>query len=282
MTVFYLKALGAIAVSLSIFMAIAWVVQQRTGNSGWVDTIWTYSLGLIGAWSAMFPPAILPSIDQTFTHRQWLVAILVALWSLRLGGHIAERTAESEKADDPRYAAMAAEWGKDAPRRMFIFLQQQAIGSVPLVFAVFVAAHNPAPGLRVQDFLGALILLIAIAGETVADGQLRAFRGNPANKGKVCDVGLWRYSRHPNYFFEWFGWLAYPVIAISAGYWWGWLTLLAPLIMYFILVHITGVPPLEEQMLQSRGEAFRAYQSRTSKFFLLPTSVWRAISKGTA
>ncbi|MBX9710478.1 MAG: DUF1295 domain-containing protein [Xanthobacteraceae bacterium] len=282
MTVFYLKALGAIALSLSVFMAFAWAVQQRTGNSGWVDTIWTYAVGLIGAWSAMFPAVFHPSIDDTFTHRQWLVAALVALWSLRLGGYIAERTAESEKTDDPRYAAMAAEWGKDAPRQMFIFLQQQAIGSVPLVFAVFIAAHNPAPGLRAQDYIGALILLIAIAGETIADGQLRAFRSNPANKGKVCDVGLWKYSRHPNYFFEWFGWLAYPVIAISAGYWWGWLTLLAPLIMYFILVFITGVPPLEQQMLQSRGDAFRAYQGRTSKFFLLPPFIWRAISKGAA
>ncbi len=272
MTLFYLKALGAIALSLCVFMAIAWVVQQRTGNSGWVDTIWTYALGLVGAWSAMFP-----ADGQTFTHRQWLVAILVALWSLRLGGHIAERTAEIE--NDPRYAAMAAKWGKDAPRQMFIFLQQQAIGSVPLVFAMFIAAHNPAPGLRAQDFIGALILLIAIGGETIADGQLRAFRANPANKGRVCDEGLWKYSRHPNYFFEWFGWLAYPVIAISPDYGWGWLTLLAPLIMYYILVYITGVPPLEQQMLQSRGDAFRAYQSRTSKFFPLPPSLQHAVSK---
>ncbi len=275
MTVFYLKALGAIALSLSFFMAIAWVVQQRTGNSGWVDTIWTYALGLVGAWSAMFP-----ADGHTFTHRQWLVAILVALWSLRLGGHIAERTADI--TNDPRYAEMSAQWGKDAPRQMFIFLQQQAVGSVPLVFAMFIAAHNPAPGLRAQDYLGALILLVAIAGETLSDSQLRAFRGNPANKGKVCDAGLWKYSRHPNYFFEWFGWLAYPVIAISAGYWWGWLTLLAPLIMYYILVYITGVPPLEKQMLQSRGDAFRAYQDSTSKFFLLPPSIWRAISKGAS
>ncbi len=275
MTVFYLKALGAIALSLSVLMALAWVVQQRTGNSGWVDTIWTYAVGLIGAWSAMFP-----ADGHTFTHRQWLVAILVALWSLRLGGYIAERSAEI--TNDPRYAAMAAEWGKDAPRLMFRFLQQQAVVSVPLVFSVFIAAHNPAPSLRLQDYLGALILLTAIVGETVADGQLKAFRNDPANKGKICDTGFWKYSRHPNYFFEWLGWLAYPVIAISVGYWWGWLTLLAPLIMYFVLVHATGVPPLEKQMLQSRGDAFRAYQGRTSKFFLLPSSLWRAISKGAS
>lgn len=280
MTVFYLKALGAIALSLSVLMALAWAVQQRTGNSGWVDTIWTYSLGLIGAWSAMFPATVFVSIGDTFTSRQWLVAVLVALWSLRLGGHIAERS--SEIKNDPRYAEMAAEWGKDAPRQMFIFLQQQAVGSVPLVYAVFIAAHHPAASLRLQDYLGALILLTGIFGEAIADAQLKAFRTDPANNGKICDKGLWKYSRHPNYFFEWFGWLAYPVIAISLNYWWGWLTLIASLFMYFILVYVTGVPPLEKQMLQSRGNAFRNYQNNTSPFFPLPSSIWRAISKDAA
>ncbi|MCK7474656.1 MAG: DUF1295 domain-containing protein [Rhodopseudomonas palustris] len=86
----------------------------------------------------------------------------------------------------------------------------------------------------------------------------------------MCDRGLWRWSRHPNYFFEWFGWLAYPMIALSLSYPWGWATLLAPLFMYWILVHVTGVPPLEQQMLSSRGERYRAYQARTSVFFPWP------------
>jgi steroid 5-alpha reductase family enzyme len=115
-----------------------------------------------------------------------------------------------------------------------------------------------------------MILLIGIAGEALADAQLKQFRGRPANKGRVCDVGLWRWSRHPNYFFEWLGWLAYPVIAISPDYFWGWATLPAPVFMYWILVHVTGIPPLEAQMLRSRGERYRDYQSRTSAFFPLP------------
>ena len=172
--------------------------------------------------------------------------------------------------DDPRYAAFAKEWGVDSPRKMFIFLQNQGLGSIPLVFAIFVAAHFPSTELRLLDYLGALILFGGITGEAIADAQLAKFRSDPANKGKVCDAGLWAWSRHPNYFFEWFGWLAYPVIAISSDYGWGWLTLLGPIFMYWILVHVTGIPPLEEQMLRSRGDAYRAYQSRTSKFFLLP------------
>jgi steroid 5-alpha reductase family enzyme len=263
MTVLFFKGLGTIAVSLSVLMAFAWMVQQRTGNSGWVDTIWTFAVGLVGAGSALWPVG-----GAAPNARQWLVAALVAIWSLRLGSHIARRTAEI--TDDPRYAAFAKEWGVNSARRMFVFLQNQALGSVPLVFAIFVAARFPADALRWQDVLGALILLAGIAGEALADAQLKRFRADPANQGRVCDAGLWRWSRHPNYFFEWFCWLAYPVIGLSFAYTWGLATLLAPVFMYWILVYVTGIPPLEEQMLRSRGERYRAYQSRTSKFFPLP------------
>jgi steroid 5-alpha reductase family enzyme len=267
MTVLYLEALAAIAVALAVLMAGAWAVQQSTGNSGWVDTIWTFSLGLVGAASALWPIG-----GAAPDARQWLVAVLVAAWSLRLGSHVAARTLHI--TDDPRYAAYAAQWGADAPKKMFFFLQNQAYGTIPLAFAVFVAARAPGDGLRLQDYLGALILLAGIVGEGLADSQLKAFRSDPANKGKVCDSGLWRWSRHPNYFFEWFGWLAYPVIAIPfsepLAYPWGYVTLLAPAFMYWILVHVTGIPPLEEQMLKSRGDRYKEYQARTSMFFPLP------------
>ena len=267
MTALHLQALAAIAASLSVLMAGAWLVQQRTGNSGWVDTIWTFSLGLVGVGSALWPIEGAPQ-----TARQWLVAALVGLWSLRLGVHIAIRSAGI--SDDPRYAAFARDWGADSPRRMFIFLQNQGLGSIPLAFAIFVAAHMPGDGLRPADYLGALVLLLGIAGEALADAQLKAFRTDAANKGRVCDVGLWRWSRHPNYFFEWFGWLAYPVIGISftdpLSYPWGFAALLGPVFMYWILVHVTGIPPLEQQMLTSRGDRYRDYQSRTSRFFPLP------------
>jgi steroid 5-alpha reductase family enzyme len=263
MTLAYLAALVLIAASLSILMAGAFLAQQRTGNSGWVDTIWTFSLGLVGSLSALLPIAGSPP-----NARQWLVAALVAVWSLRLGIHIAIRTASI--SDDPRYAAFARQWGPDARRRMFIFLQNQALGTVPLAFAIFVAARFPSDTLRLQDFAGASILLVAIAGEALADAQLKRFRETPDNQGRVCNVGLWRWSRHPNYFFEWLGWLAYPVIGLSTDYPIGLATLLAPIFMYWILVHVTGIPPLEEQMLCSRGGRYREYQLRTSRFFPLP------------
>jgi steroid 5-alpha reductase family enzyme len=263
----YLVALLAMALSLSVLMMVAWLVQQRTGNSGWVDTIWTFSVGLVGAASALWP------LDGgALNARQGLVSTFVAIWSFRLGVHVAMRT--SGITDDPRYAAFAQEWGIHAPRRMFIFLQNQALGSIPLVFAIFVAAHVPGDALRSQDYLGALLLLSAVFGEALADTQLKQFRESPGHHGLVCDIGLWRWSRHPNYFFEWLGWLAYPIIAISLSdplsYPWGFAALLAPVFMYWILVYVTGIPPLEAQMLRSRGERYRDYQAHTSIFFPWP------------
>jgi steroid 5-alpha reductase family enzyme len=255
-------ALAAMAAALCALMACAWIIQQRSGNSGWVDTIWTFSVGLVGAIAALWPVAgALPA-------RQVMVAALVIAWALRLGLHIAVRSAGIH--DDPRYADYAKQWGTAAARKMFVFLQQQALGALPLVLAIFIAAQTPVAAFRLQDAVGALILVVAIAGEAAADAQLKRFRGIPGNRGEVCDVGLWRWSRHPNYFFQWLGWLAYPVIALAPGYPVAFAALLAPVFMFYVLNHVTGVPPLEAQMARSRGAAWSAYAARTSRFFPRP------------
>jgi steroid 5-alpha reductase family enzyme len=260
-------AIVAVGVALTVcaIMALAWLVQQYNGNSGWVDVSWTFGTGSVAAVASA-----LPLVGPWPHWRQLMVAALAAGWSLRLGLHIAARTRAS--TDDPRYRQLIAEWGDGAARQMFIFLQQQAAVGALLAVCIVLAAHNPEPGLRLQDVLGAAILLAALLGEAIADRQLRRFRANPANRHAVCDVGLWRWSRHPNYFFEWLAWLAYPLIAIdlAGSNPYGVIALLAPLCMYVVLVHISGIPPLEQHMLRTRGEAFRAYQRRTRPFFPIP------------
>ncbi len=260
----FAAAAVAAFVALCLIMFGAWLAQQRSGNSGWVDTTWSFGVGAVGFACALAP--LQPGFPGS---RQMTVAAMALGWSLRLGIHIAQRSAGI--IDDPRYGAMAKEWGKNAPRRMFWFLQTQAWVAAPLALAIFLAAQNPA-GWRVQDFLGVALFAIAVAGEAMADRQLRIFRADPRNKGLVCDAGLWRWSRHPNYFFEWLGWVAYPVLAIDwgGGYAVGYLSLAAPAIMYWLLVYVSGIPPLEQHMLASRGDAFRAYRDRTSAFFPLP------------
>lgn len=253
------------AMALSAIMAGAWLVQQRTGNSGWVDAVWTFGLGAVGGVAALAPIH-----DADDGVRRFLVAALLLAWSARLGLHIVSRTAKI--ADDPRYAELIRGWGPNARREMFWLLQKQALVTIPLAASVFLAAHNPAVSMRLQDWVAICLLVVAIAGEAIADRQLRQFRSDPGNRGKVCDAGLWRWSRHPNYFFEWLGWVAYPLIAIdlSGTYPLGWLAVAAPVCMHWLLVHVSGVPPLEEHMLRSRGDAYRAYQTRTSVFFPAP------------
>ncbi|MEO3433590.1 DUF1295 domain-containing protein [Inquilinus sp. CAU 1745] len=260
-------AIVALAVCLSATMAGAWLVALRTGRSGWIDAIWSLATGLFGA-----AAAFLPFAGDEITTRQVLVAMLALVWSLRLGMHIAVRTARG--GDDPRYRQLREEWGSAFRPRLFFFLQIQALVALALALSIMTAAHNPAPDLRFFDWLGVLVLILAVVGEAIADRQLSAFRADPENKGKVCDTGLWGMSRHPNYFFEWLGWLAYAVIAIDAdgGYWWGWLALAGPLLMYWLLVHVSGIPPLEAHMLRSRGAAFRDYQHRVNAFWPGPPS----------
>lgn len=255
----------AVEAALSAIMAAAWYLQRRTGNSGWVDVIWSLAVG-----SVAFVASVLPITNGSLHWRQIAIAVFAAWWCVRLALHIANRARRA--TDDPRYRDLIDQWGQNAARRMFWFLQSQAaVGSV-LVISIMLAACNPNPSLRIQDVFGLATLAAAIIGEAIADRQLEAFRKACGNKKGVCDVGLWRWSRHPNYFFEWLLWVAYPIIAIDfAGYNpYGWLALPAPVCMYWVLVHVSGIPPLEQHMLRSRGDAFRAYQERTRAFFPLP------------
>ena len=248
------------AVLLSVIMTGAWALQRATGNSGWVDVVWSFGLGIAGLVLALVPGGP--------TTRQIVVAVLIAAWSARLGLHIAQRSMHGP--EDARYAALRQEWGARFQVRLFLFLQIQAAAAALLGLSMMLAAHNPSPFPRALDVAGIVVLIVAVVGEALADEQLRQFKKNPLNKGRVCDAGLWGWSRHPNYFFEWFGWVAYPLLAISGDWGWGWLALSGPAFMYWLLVHVSGIPLLEQQMLKSRGDAFRAYQARVSAFFPLP------------
>ena len=251
------------ALGLSGTMAVAWLVAVRTGRSGWVDAIWSFAVGIFGAFAAL-----VAATEGDNGRRQWLVAILALAWSLRLGFHIVMRTV-SDRRDDPRYSQLRQEWGAAFASRLFWFLQIQAAAAFLLVLAIIAAAHNPAPDLGFGDLTGIVVILVAVGGEALADRQLKAFRADPANKGKVCDIGLWSLSRHPNYFFECLGWVAYAAIAIGspAAYPWGFAALAGPVLMYWLLVHVSGIPPLEAHMLRSRGDQFRRYQARVNAFW---------------
>jgi steroid 5-alpha reductase family enzyme len=261
----FLAIVVAISLALSAIMSFAWLVWRRSRNSGWVDTTWTFGLGAVGLAGAL--SACL--LDMP-TARQVLVAVMITLWSSRLGFHIAHRSAGI--TDDPRYATLIRDWGSGAMRRMLFLLQKQALVTIPLALSMVLAAFNPISELRPQDWLGVGILLLGIGGEALSDYQLRQFRADPAHHGRICDTGLWGWSRHPNYFFEWFGWLAYPLFAIDLGGGnpWGYAAIAGPICMYWLLVHVSGIPPLEAHMQERCGDEFHAYQARTNAFFPAP------------
>ncbi|MGC8475969.1 MAG: DUF1295 domain-containing protein [Acetobacteraceae bacterium] len=247
----------AVTAWLSVAMMGAWAAQRAAGNAGWVDVIWTLALGAAGVGSGLAAAG----------PRGALVAVLAALWALRLGGHILRRTRSGP--EDARYANLRVDWGVRFQARMFGFLQIQAAAAAVLAMAFVVAAHNPAR-LGIGDALGVAVFAAGVAGGAVADAQLARFRRDPAHHGGLCETGLWRYARHPNYFFEFLGWCCWPLLAIAPGYPWGWLALAAPALMYVLLVHVSGIPPLEAAMLRSRGDRYRAYQARTRPFLPLP------------
>ncbi|SCM71448.1 conserved membrane hypothetical protein [uncultured Pleomorphomonas sp.] len=251
------NAIPSLAI-LAMAMGAAAILAERTRRSGFIDGIWALSTGVAAL--------VLILGLSVPVERPLLVSALVAIWAVRLGRHLIGRTLRGG-GDDPRYAALRREWGEAAPRRLLLFLETQAIAGWLLALSAAAAAARAGP-LGTQDGLGIAIVLIALAGEWQADRTLAAFRRD--RPGEVCDRGLWGWSRHPNYFFEWLFWVGIAVVGVGGAEWRTALVLVAPVSIYWLLVHVSGIPPLERHMLESRGEAFRAYQARVSPFFPLP------------
>lgn len=256
MTPEYLKlALYAFALAAGV-MTLVWYRQVFTKNAGIVDGWWSYNFGLI---TLLY--FFLATGDFT---RKLAILIPVLIWSFRLGTHLLIRNT-SHLEEDSRYAKLRKEYGKRENLRMWVFFLYQAISNVILSIPFLIISVDPSATLSPVVWIGLGIWLVAVLGETIADQQLKDFKKNPANKGQVCQTGLWNYSRHPNYFFEWLTWVAFALIALDSPY--GYIALLCPAIMYILLNNVTGIPMLEELAVKSKGQAYVQYQKTTSPFF---------------
>ena len=236
--------------------ALLYLVARRLDNYGLVDIAWSYAFGALAAFYALGGPG--------WPVRRALLAALAVVWSLRLGTHLAIRVIGHHPTEDGRYVQLRKNWAANFVSKMFWFFQMQAASVVLLAVAFLLPSLNPSPVLHPLEYAGAALWLLALCGEALADAQLAAFKKNPANKGQVCAVGLWRYSRHPNYFFEWLIWVAFFVFALASP--WGWLAIVGPASILYLLLRVTGIPMTEEQSLRSRGDAYRRYQKTTSAF----------------
>lgn len=242
-----------VAVFSIVAMALAWRWQKQHANAGIVDVVWAFGMMLAGPWYAMTGVAPL--------FLQLSLGILSFGWFLRLGWHLQQRV--FKEAEDGRYHAMrtAMKSRADLGFLLFFLLQAGFIWLLSLPFWAVAQNTQPNPWLVAAALL---LAILALYGETVADRQLATFRNNPAHKGLTCRSGCWRYSRHPNYFFEWLHWFAYPLMGWGGEYqlvlW------LAPLLMFCFLYFVTGIPFTEQQALRSRGDDYRDYQRTTSMF----------------
>ena len=241
----------------AVVMSLVWAAAMTVRNASFVDVAWSLLFTLL-AWQY-------PWMTGHDGARQLLLAAMTTIWSVRLGWHLLVRVVSDHPREDSRYAQLRRDWrGTAMAGRFFWFFQFQAIAAVVLSAPLIVVAVDPAGAVGRVHFAGAALWLIGVGGEAMADRQLARFRARPESRGEVCREGLWRYSRHPNYFFEWVVWCGFGLYATGSPF--GWLAWYAPLLMLVILLKVTGVPTSEAASLRSRGEKYRAYQRTTSTF----------------
>lgn len=251
------EAIVLVAAAACGMMFLTWLAARWLDNAGIVDIVWSYSFAVVAGlllWRAGSPT--LPAV---------VLAAAVIIWSLRLGTHLLVRVARHHPEEDRRYAALRQQFPRRPWLMMLVFFQLQAVLVVLLAAPFLVVVMDTGRVMLGWTGVAGLILwIVGVGGEALADRQLNRFRSNPANRGKTCREGLWRYSRHPNYFFEWVVWVGYFVFALGSP--WGWISVYCPLLMLWFLLRVTGVPPAEARSLEARGEEYADYQRTTSVF----------------
>jgi steroid 5-alpha reductase family enzyme len=246
--------MALLAAIMAPVMSLGWLWQKRHRNAGIVDALWAAGVGL---------GALLTAATGSGAAAPRLVmAVLGSVWAARLALHVWRRV--GKEREDGRYRHLRAHW-RDHQGKFYGFFLFQA-GLVLLFSLPFAAvARNAVEGMTPALWVGIAIWLAAVAGEAQADRQLARFRADQAHRGRTCRTGWWRYSRHPNYFFELLHWFAY--VALAQGSPISWLAWSGPLVMYVFLRWISGIPYTEAQALRSRGADYAEYQRTTPMLF---------------
>jgi steroid 5-alpha reductase family enzyme len=249
---------GAAVVVGALFTAV-WLLSLRLRDSSIVDVFW--GLGFVAiAWT------LAVAMGGDLPARGWLMTGLVTVWGLRLSHHIFWRN--RGKGEDFRYRTWREEAGAAWWWRSYfkVFLLQGAIMWLVAAPVVAVVGGGPRRPLSWVDGLGAAVWSIGFFFEAAGDWQLSRFKADPANKGRLFTGGVWRYTRHPNYFGDAAVWWGHFLLAANAGGWW---TVFSPVLMTFLLVRVSGVAMLESALRQSKP-GYREYVESTSAFFPLP------------
>jgi steroid 5-alpha reductase family enzyme len=250
----FLIGIGAL-VAFALFF-ITWLLSLKLNNFSFVDVAWSYGLTFLAPLYAF--------AGNGFTQRKIIAVTMAMVWSLRLGTYLFVRIKRHHPHEDARYQVLREKWKGSLARSFFFFFQAQAALILLLSVPILLACLNPSPQISFLEWIGFAVWLIGIGGEALSDAQMQRFKSDPASKGKVCEVGLWRYSRHPNYFFESVVWWGFWLFACGSP--WGWVAIYAPLMILYFLLRVTGIPLTEECAVKSKGAAYREYQRTTSPF----------------
>jgi len=247
-------ALNGAAIVAAMMFAL-WLIHLLIRNAAIVDAGWAAALGILALYYAVAGPG--------YPARKWAIASMAGFWGLRLAAYLLLSRVVGQP-EEGRYVQLRKEWKNHLALRFLFFFEFQALLVAVLSLPFLLTCLNTrAPLGRVEKFAAGL-WLVSMIGEVIADLQLNTFKKNPENHGKTYRAGLWKYSRHPNYFFEWLIWVSYAVFALASP--WGWIGLISPALILYFLLGITGIAATEAQALRSRGNEYRAYQRTTSTF----------------
>jgi steroid 5-alpha reductase family enzyme len=253
-------ALLANLVAVLAWATAAWLLGRRLGRVNIVDTFWGPGFGLVAVVTAV--TAVITGTGNGL--RQIVLLVLVLVWGTRLGWHIGRRSAG--KGEDPRYADLLKKHGDHRTRTVWTSVYLPQMVTLYIVSLSVQVAMFTKPSMGALAWIGVALASTGIAFESVGDTQLSRFKADPANQGKLIDVGLWRYTRHPNYFGDACLWAG--IYLVAAEHWPGMLTIVSPVLMTFLLAFGTGKRLLERSMASRPGYA--EYMRRTSGFIPLP------------
>ncbi len=240
---------------MAAVMSVLYGMSRKNENAGIVDIGWAFGFCLMALLHLVL------SRDNSL--RGWLCCGMLFIANFRLGLHLLKRYLSERPIEEPRYHQLREAWGDKSDFYFFFLFQSQALLVALLTYPIAVATQNNAPHIALIEWIALGVWLSGFVGEAVADQQLKLFKSNPANKGKTCTLGLWNYSRHPNYFFEWTLWLSYFLFALGTtdGAW----SIFVPVIMLVFLTKVTGIAATEAHALTTRSD-YADYQKSTSAF----------------
>jgi len=237
---------------LFIHMCLIWCLYRYLKNPSKVDVGWASGLTLSG---------LIFLYSYSVSLRTIVLSIVLIAWGSRLGLYL-WFTRIRQGALDKRYERLSDTWKIAKPMGFFLNFQLQGILILIIATPWYFSGSSFSNSLNFLDYLGIILAGVGLWGETLADHQLQHYKKNPS--GPVCTIGLWNYTRHPNYFFEWLIWCAFSLFGLAHSY--GFIGLISPLFLYLIMTQITG-PMTEEGSIQSRGQAYLDYQKTTPMFF---------------